>query len=93
LIEYVVRRSLARDRQELVGVNPDRPQKGTARPTTERLLRAFKGVTLTVIQMKEQEQEIRHLTPLSSLQEEILKRLDLEVELYGNLEIHKTAFR
>ena len=48
LVEYVVRRSLARDHQALVGLNPDRPRKGTARPTTERLLRAFKGVTLTV---------------------------------------------
>ena len=88
LIEYVVRRSLAKDRQAMVGLNPDRPRKGTARPTTERLLRAFKGVTLTVIQGKEP--EIRHLSPLSALQEEILKRLDLKVELYRNLEIRKT---
>ncbi len=75
----------------MTGLNPDRPRKATARPTTERLLQTFKGVTLTVIQGKKP--EMRHLSPLSVLQEEILRRLDLEVGLYRNLEIHKTAFR
>lgn len=91
LIEYVVRRSLTRDQQSMIGLNPDRPRKGTARPTTERLLRAFKGVTLTVI--REEGAERRHLSPLSALQEEILRRLDLDVAVYDNLEIHKTSFR
>ncbi len=91
LVEYVVRRSLARGKQTMTGLNPDRPRKATARPTTERLLQTFKGVTLTVIQGKKP--EMRHLSPLSVLQEEILRRLDLEVGLYRNLEIHKTAFR
>ncbi len=88
LIEYVVRRSLAKAQQALVGLNPDRPHKASTRPTTERVLRALKGVTLTVIQGKEH--VIRHLTPLSALQEEILRRLDLDLALYHNLEIHKT---
>jgi transposase len=88
--EYVVRRSLAQDQQTLVGLNPDRPGKASARPTTERVLRAFRGITLTVIQVKEQ--VIRHLTPLSALQEDILRRLGLDVVLYHNLEIHKTSF-
>jgi transposase len=91
LIEFVVRRSLAQNQQSMTGLNPDRPRKGTARPTTERLLRAFKGVTLTVIRGKGTES--RHLSPLSTLQEEILMRLDLDVALYHNLEIHKTSFR
>jgi transposase len=88
LIEYVVRRSLAHDQQTLVGLNPDRVKKAIARPTTERLLRAFRGITLTLIQAKEQ--VVRHLTPLSALQEDILRRLDLDLALYRNLEIHKT---
>jgi transposase len=88
LIEYVVRRSLAHDQQTLVGLNPDRVKKAIARPTTERLLRAFRGITLTRIQAKEQ--VVRHLTPLSALQEDILRRLDLDLALYRNLEIHKT---
>lgn len=90
LIEYVVRRSLGQDRQTLAGLNPDRARKTTARPTTERLLQAFRGVTLTVIHVKEQ--VIRHLTPLSALQEHILMRLGFDVTLYTSLEIHKTSF-
>jgi transposase len=90
LSEYVVRRSLAQDQQTLVGLNPDRPGKASARPTTERVLRAFRGITLTVIQVKEQ--VVRYLTPLSALQEDILRRLGLDVALYHNLEIHKTSF-
>jgi len=90
LIEYVVRRSLGQDRQTLAGLNPDRARKTTAHPTTERLLQAFRGVTLTVIQVKEQ--VVRHLTPLSALQEHILMRLGFDVTLYTGLEIHKTSF-
>jgi transposase len=90
LSEYVVRRSLAQEQQTMIGLNPDRPAKASARPTTERLLQAFRGLTLTVIQVKEQ--VIRHLTPLSALQEDILKRLGLDVILYAGLEIHKTSF-
>lgn len=92
LIEYVVRRSLARDQQVMTGLNPDRPRKGISRPTTERLLRAFKGVTLTVIQGQEPP-DVRHLTPLSALQEEIVRRLELDIALYHNLEIYTTSFR
>ncbi len=88
LIEFVVRRSLAKDQQALAGLHPEHRKKKTARPTSERLLRAFRGITLTVIQVKNQ--ETRHLTPLSDLQRDILTRLRLNVTLYHNLEIHKT---
>jgi transposase len=88
LIEYVVRRSLAHDQHALAGLHPEHQKKKTARPTTERLLRAFRGITLTVIQVKEQ--VVRHVTPLSELHEEILTRLGLNITLYHDLEIHKT---
>lgn len=48
LIECVVRRALAQDQQALPGLHPEHRKKKTARPTTERLLRAFRGITLTV---------------------------------------------
>ena len=58
--------------------------KETDKPTTERLLKAFSGITLTIINAGGK--TIRHLTPLSELQKEILKRLDLDISLYLNLE-------
>lgn len=88
LIEFVVRRSLEQDQASLPGLHAENRQKTTARPTSERLLKAFEGITLTIIHMKDQ--IIRHLTPLSDLQKEILMRLELDDMLYQNLEIHKT---
>jgi transposase len=88
LIEFVVRRSLEQDQTTLPGLHPENHQKTTDRPTSERLLKAFEGITLTIIHVKDQ--IIRHLTPLSELQKEILKRLEFDDALYQNLEIHKT---
>ena len=88
LIEFVVRRSLEQQQTALPGLHPENHQKTTNRPTSERLLKAFEGITLTIIHVKDQ--IIRHLTPLSDLQKEILKRLELDDVLYQNLEIHKT---
>jgi transposase len=88
LIEFVVRRSLEQEQRALPGLHPENHQKTTNRPTSERLLKAFEGITLTIIHVKDQ--IIRHLTPLSDLQKEILKRLELDDVLYQNLEIHKT---
>ncbi len=88
LIEFVVRRSLEQEQTSLPGLHPENQQKTTDRPTSERLLKAFEGITLTILHVKDQ--AIRHLTPLSELQKEILKRLELDDALYQNLEIHKT---
>ncbi len=88
LIEFVVRRSLKREQNGLSGLHPENPQKTTNRPTSERLLNAFKGITLTIIGMNDR--VIRHLSPLSELQKEILKRLEFEDGLYQHLEIQKS---
>lgn len=88
LIEFIVRRSLEQEQTALPGLHAENRQKTTDRPTSERLLKAFEGITLTIIHMKDQ--IIRHLTPLSELQKEILRRLDLDEVLYQHLEIHKT---
>ena len=88
LVEFGVRRSLEQEQKALPGLHAENRQKNTARPTSERLLKAFEGITLTIIYMKDQ--VIRHLTPLSELQKDILTRLGLDDVLYQHLEIHKT---
>ena len=88
LIEFVVRRSLKKDNAKLGGLHPENKRKETDKPTTERLLKAFSGMTLTII--KTGGKTIRHLTPLSELQKEILKRLGLDLSLYLNLEINES---
>lgn len=85
LLEFVVRRSLQEDQVQLPKLHPENPKKSTDKPTAERLLKVFSNISLTIIKNRSGE-IIRHLTPLSDLQIEILKRLELDSLLYFNLE-------
>jgi len=89
--EFVLRRSLEQDQATLPGLHPENKQKMTDKPTAERLLKAFSGVSLTIIQRAAGKEILRRLTPLSGVQEEILQRLGLGVSLYGQLEIHDSG--
>jgi transposase len=83
LIEFVVRRGLQRGQTALVGLHPENPKKATTTPTTERLLQAFGHMTLTVIHFPDH--VLRHVTPLTSLQRDILNLLDLSPDIYHSL--------
>ena len=89
LLEYVVRRSLQNNNEELVGLHPGNRKKATDIPTTEKLLKAFSKITLTIIQTGDN--TLRHLTPLSELQISILKHLGLDPSIYTRLEIGQTG--
>jgi transposase len=92
LIEFVVRRSLKQQGATLVGLHKENPRKASATPTAERLLQAFVPLTLTHIQLPAQ--VVRHVTPLTPLQQQILALLGLPPDLYASLarEIPQTAF-
>jgi hypothetical protein len=68
-------------------MHPENKQKSTDRPTAERLLHAFAGVSLTIIEHATGEEILRRITPLSGVQEAILQRLGLSTNLYWQLEI------
>ena len=84
LIEFVVRQGLQRASAALVGLHQENPKKATATPTTERLLKAFDHITLTVLHFPDA--VVRHVTPLTSLQVDILTLLDLSPDIYRSLE-------
>jgi transposase len=86
LTEFVVRRALAPDNQGLAGLYPGNPQQQTDQPTTERLLAAFKEITLSVVQLPAQ--RIVHITPLTPLQSRILELLDLPASIYTDLGVN-----
>ncbi len=92
LLEFVVRRSLKQQGTRLVGLYKDNPLRATATPTAERLLQAFVPITLTQVQLLEQ--AVRHVTPLTPVQLQILAALGLPADLYTSLarEIPQTAF-
>ena len=83
LIEFVVRRGLQRANTALVGLHPEHPKKATATPTTERLLQAFDHITVTVLHFPDH--VLRHVTPLTPLQVDILNLLGLPPDIYRSL--------
>jgi transposase len=83
LIEYVVRRGLAAAGGSLVGLHRENPKKASASPTTERLLQAFSAVTLTLVHLPDR--VVRHVTPLTPLQIQILELLNLSPDIYRSL--------
>ena len=78
-----VRRELAAEDACLVGLYPGNAKRETARPTAERLLKAFEEVTLTMIEIGSQ--VYRHVTALSPIQERILELLGFSSRLYTRL--------
>src|SRR5713101_7687500 len=87
VMEFELRRSLEKDQAKLPGLHPENKTKMTDKPTAERTLKAFSGVSLTIIKHAAGEEILRRLTPLSKLQEEILQRLGVDSCLYEQLEI------
>jgi len=84
LVEFEVRRNLQQAKDQLAGLYAGQPKRATARPTTELLLRAFKGVSLVVLQTGST--QVRHLTELTPAQKRILKLLKFPATLYTRLE-------
>jgi transposase len=85
LTEFVARRALATADDALAGLYPGNPNQTTSRPTTERLLTAFKEINLSIVILPDQ--TIVHITPLSPLQNRILELLDLPTSIYTNLAV------
>lgn len=83
LIEFVVRGSLLESGESLTGLYPENPKKATQRPTTERLLSAFKPLTLTLLNIRTQ--DYGNVTPLNPLQSKILRCLGLSPHIYSGL--------
>ena len=68
LMEFVVRRTLKQQQATLAGLYKDNPRRATSTPTAERLLQAFVPITLTQVQLPDQ--TVRHVTPLTPVQEQ-----------------------
>jgi transposase len=91
VMEFALRRSLEQEQTALPGLHAENRLKWTAKPTAERVLKAFSRVTLTILQDRSGREIGRWLTPLSSVQQEIMQRLGLDASVYAQLEIHDTG--
>jgi transposase len=83
LVEYRLRTALQQRGETLVGLNPASATQATQRPTTERVLHAFRNITRT--HLTHAGQTHPHVTPLTPLQEHILSLLRLPADLYARL--------
>lgn len=84
LVEYEVRQQLEAHQDALTGLFPGQATRETARPTTERLLKAFDNIALIIIHRGDRVE--RHMTTLSVLQKTILHLLKCPVSWYRQLE-------
>ncbi len=83
LLESVVRQRLSEQQMELAGLFAGNPKRRTSQPTTERLLEAFREITLSIARAPGFVQ--RHVTPLSPLQQQIVTLLGFSPSLYLRL--------
>lgn len=88
VLEYAIRQQLAAAQASVAGLYAGQPKRTTARPTAERVLEAFQDLTLTVVGLPGQ--VIRHLTPLSALQQRLLALAGLDPICYGQLTMHSS---
>jgi transposase len=83
LTEQRLRAALQEQGSALVGLNPASRTQATTTPTTERVIRAFRNLTVTVITGPDGEQ--RHVSLLNATQQQILALLGLPSDLYARL--------
>lgn len=80
LLEFSVRTCLKTEQASLPGLYAGNPKRATGQPTAELLLKAFRGITLTVMEIHQATQ--RFLSPLSVLQLRILHLLSCSDDIY-----------
>ena len=86
LLEWVVRRKLEEKGETIKGVYAGQGGRKTKRPSAEILLRAFGGVSLTVVEVAGQ--VTRHVTPLTTLQQRLLELWDFPKNLFQRIALH-----
>jgi len=89
--DYQAKQALAKEGPdaELTGIYAGNPNRGTARPTTERMLQAFEHINLLLLpsEMSGDGQATCFVTQLSPVQERILALLGLPTSLYTSLQV------
>jgi transposase len=86
LVEWAVRKKLDESEQTLKGLYPGQPGRQAKRPSAELLLKAFKGVSLAIVEAAGRWGA--HLTPLTALQKTLLDLWELPPDLYNRLTLH-----
>jgi transposase len=86
LLEWTVRKKLQENKQTLKGLYAGQPGRQAKRPSAELLLRAFKGLSLAIVEAAGQQGT--HLTPLTPLHRQLLDLWGLPPDIYLRLTLH-----
>jgi transposase len=86
LLQWVVRQKLQQSGEPLRGLYPGQAGRQTSSPSAELLLRAFRGISLTVVEVAGRQTVL--LTPLTALQEKLLTLWGFDADLYQRLASH-----
>jgi transposase len=80
LLEFTARKTLQAKGEKLAGIYKGNPNRATARPTAEMMLKVFQGISLNEVNFD----GARYLclTPLTPVQKRILELLGLPITLY-----------
>ena len=84
LMEFVVRQTLHDRHQEVAGLYEGNPHRSTPRPTAEKLLLAFRGITL--YRHHGETHLHQEITPLSLVQARILELMNIPQTIYAGPE-------
>jgi len=83
LMQFVARENLKKEGTTLKGISPGQPGRHTTLPTTEMMLGAFRGITLSRVTINGETYE--HLTPLNPVQERIVALMRIPRETFSRL--------
>jgi transposase len=86
VLEWTVRKKLHENKETLKGLYAGQAGRQAKRPSAELLLKAFKGVSLAIVEMAGQ--QAAHVTPLTALQKKLLELWELPPDLYHRLTLH-----
>ena len=85
LVEFAVRKALQEEGAKLDGIYAGNPKRATARPTTEMMLIAFRGLNLIVINVNEVDRYC--MTALNAVQMRILGLIGFPPAIYQGIEM------
>ena len=85
LVEFAVRKALQEEGAKLDGIYAGNPKRATARPTTEMMLVAFRGLYLNVVSSDGTDRCC--MTPLNAVQTRILGLIGFPATIYQGIEM------
>ena len=91
MMEYQVAKALKEQNEELKEVYEGNPKRGTTRPSTARMLKAFEGISISLIFVNKQLQ-FALMTNLEAVQLKILELLNIKPEIYADLSANIEMF-